>query len=154
MFGGAVPLNFIVSPGLNCKAVGVMIITLPDSTAQDVEISSLPSEITAVYLPNGASIGTIIGSIFQSPLESTFAVLVLIIFSSIFLIDAVMPPLGWAVPETSIKSPLCNTSGIPLIVSFIFSVAGFLVSASIILRLIFFSFPALSLTEKSTLSAF
>ena len=91
LFGSAVPLNFIVSPGLNLKSVGVKIITLDDSKIQDAEISSLPSEITALYLPNGASTGTIIGSsTFQSPLESTFAVLVLIIFPSTSLIDAVI----------------------------------------------------------------
>src|SRR3989344_8050134 len=95
LFGIAVPLNFIVSPGLNFKAVGVKIMTLDDSKIQDVEISSLPSEITALYLPNGASTGTMIGSsIFQSPLESTFAVLVLIIFPFVSLIDAVIPLLG------------------------------------------------------------
>src|SRR3990167_8123165 len=95
LFGSAVPLNFIVSPELNFKAVGVKIMTLDDSKFQDAEISSLPSEITALYLPNGASTGTMIGSSsFQSPLESAFAVLVLMIFQSTSLIDAVMPPLG------------------------------------------------------------
>ncbi len=95
LFGNAVPLNFIVSPGLNIKVVGVMIITLPDSKIQDDEISSLPSEITALYLPNGASIGTMIGSaIFQSPFESACAVLVLMIFPFMSLTDAVIPLLG------------------------------------------------------------
>ncbi len=95
LFGNAVPLNFIISPGLNFKVIGFMRITLDVSIIHEVEISSLPSEITAEYLPNGASRGMIIGSAtFQFPFASVFAVRVLIIFPSGSLIVAVIPLFG------------------------------------------------------------
>ena len=86
MFGKAVPLNFMISPGSNFKLLGVMIITLSDSIVQCF-LLSLPSVIVALYLPNGVSNATIIGSSnSQFPLESISAVLELIISPSGVLI--------------------------------------------------------------------
>ncbi len=116
--GNAVPLYFKVSPGSNFKFEGAITITFDDSIDHVLTILSRPSVISAVYLPNGVSRGTIMGSAnFQFPLASTSAVLVLITSSSGFFTDAVIALPGVAVPDISKKSPLYSTSGTPLIVS-------------------------------------
>ena len=71
-----------------------MMISLSDSTVQLFIISSLPSEIVAVYFPNGISNGTITGSSnFQFPTLSTSAVLVTKISPSSFLtVDVIALP--------------------------------------------------------------
>ncbi len=140
LFGNAVPLNFIVSPGLNFKVIGFMRITFDVSIIHEVVFSSLPSEIMALYLPNGASNGTIIGSAnFQFPFASAFAVLVLMIFPSGSFTDAVIALFGCAVPEISKKSVLCNISGSPTIVSGMLSDSGILLFGSSNLKLMLFS---------------
>ncbi len=107
LLGKAVPLNFITSPGSNFRLFGAMIIFLSVSTVHDFKMFSLPSVIVALYLPNGVSNGMMIGSVnSQFPLESTSAVLELMISPSGFVISAVTAPLGFPVPEISKKSPL------------------------------------------------
>ncbi len=67
----------------------------------------LPSEIVILYFPKSASNGILIGSdIFQLPVPSTFAVLLLIIIFFGSAISAMIDLPGVAVPEISKMSPL------------------------------------------------
>ena len=149
----AVPLNDNVSPNSNLVFVGFMIIILSVSTVYALTIVSLPSVISTLYFPSGASNGTIIGfGNFQVPFDPTSAESEVVTFPSGLTIFAVTALPGCAVPEISNDSPLKIVGLTPLIVNFIFS-AGTRSSIPPNLILIFFSFPLASFIKKFTLSA-
>ncbi|GBF24281.1 hypothetical protein MnTg01_00619 [archaeon MnTg01] len=53
----AVPLNVTVSPGSKIDFVGRISISFDDSTVHERDFTLVPSVISAVYFPNGVSIG-------------------------------------------------------------------------------------------------